>query len=514
MAAIDMKALMREEKARMRAEMAAEMAAKSGEGGGGDGDGGGGAKAVSFASSSLSSSSSSSSSSSAAEAATGAAVDSIDFPPFDRWTSRPRVKLTDYDVDSKLKTVSYLPEWVAEDEEAAIMAQTYAVPDSHPSWVTLRGRRLQCWGGEPRRDSAAEPLPPWLQRLSEGLVEAGIFPAEVAPNHVLLNEYKAGEGIMAHTDGDFYHPQTATLSLGGTAVMTFAPRVQPGAVGLVDGRPVAEVILRPRSLVVFREEAYLDHLHAIAASHSDEVGAAAPVANLESAGARLGEVIARPAVRLSLTFRHIVRERPDGGGGVGGGDGGGGAGGGGGGGGGGDSKGERAAAAPTPAAPLTTTKQQPPKELKPQPPPQQPRYDGPKKSMKDGSDVSDSSMVALKSRGATASFTMVYFSDFYNVSFPDGIAVGAKVTFNGRIQGDTGSSVMHTAPREIVESRGTIAAVNSDSFDLDKGDEHGNKLHVLFEQCTFTPPDVKVLLERYAGDAAGTTSDAPGASDG
>ena len=89
---------------------------------------------------------------------------------------------------SPIPTISYVPEWVTPDEEAAIVAQTYAVPDSHPRWVYLRGRRLQCWGGEPRRGSVAEPLPPWLQRLSEGLVEAGVFPTEVAPNHVLLNE--------------------------------------------------------------------------------------------------------------------------------------------------------------------------------------------------------------------------------------------------------------------------------------------------------------------------------------
>ena len=34
-------------------------------------------------------------------------------------------------------------------------------------------------------------------------------------NHVLINEYKPGQGIMAHTDGPAYYPVVATISTGG-----------------------------------------------------------------------------------------------------------------------------------------------------------------------------------------------------------------------------------------------------------------------------------------------------------
>ena len=100
MAAIDMKALMREEKARIRAEMAA---AQSGGGGGGGDNRAAVSSAVEV------------------EAGTNAAsaVDSIEFSPFDsQWSSRPKVNLTDYDVASKIKTISVSWQKVSADAAA------------------------------------------------------------------------------------------------------------------------------------------------------------------------------------------------------------------------------------------------------------------------------------------------------------------------------------------------------------------------------------------------------------
>ena len=34
-------------------------------------------------------------------------------------------------------------------------------------------------------------------------------------NHVLVNEYKPGDGIMPHTDGPAYVPIVATITTGG-----------------------------------------------------------------------------------------------------------------------------------------------------------------------------------------------------------------------------------------------------------------------------------------------------------
>ena len=47
------------------------------------------------------------------------------------------------------------------------------------------------------------------------------MPAHI--NHVLVNEYRAGEGIMPHQDGPLYTPAVAIASLGCGATMRFTP---------------------------------------------------------------------------------------------------------------------------------------------------------------------------------------------------------------------------------------------------------------------------------------------------
>lgn len=55
------------------------------------------------------------------------------------------------------------------------------------AWVTLRSRRLQCWGGQPGEDFRAEPLPAWMEGLCNALVARGVFVEDERPNHVLIN---------------------------------------------------------------------------------------------------------------------------------------------------------------------------------------------------------------------------------------------------------------------------------------------------------------------------------------
>ena len=122
--------------------------------------------------------------------------------------------------ESELNTVYYIPNWVSEEEEERLLAMTYEAPVH--SWTHLKMRSLQRWGGEvSSKNSEAEPLPPWLAAVSNRLVECGVFEPSCAPNHVLINEYLPGQGIMAHTDGPLYHPVVATISLGSSGVMQF-----------------------------------------------------------------------------------------------------------------------------------------------------------------------------------------------------------------------------------------------------------------------------------------------------
>ena len=112
---------------------------------------------------------------------------------------------------------------------------------------------------------------------------------------------------MPHTDGPFYAPRTATLSLGSDAVMHFSPRVAAEDIGKpgVDSKPLASLVLRERCLVVFADDAYSRLLHGIDALSEETVGARrSPIINADVAEAPEGTVIQRK-LRVSLTFRRV-----------------------------------------------------------------------------------------------------------------------------------------------------------------------------------------------------------------
>lgn len=157
-------------------------------------------------------------------------------------------------------------------------------------WTTLKHarRRVALF------DGTICKLPLLLQRLSNTLVAVGAFPAsQPPPNHVLINEYQPGEGIMPHTDGPAYESRTATISLGGTdAIFKLWPRHRDdnNAEQPITKRPSLEVVLHGHgSLVVFTNDAYLNFCHEISEGILEETTSS-------------GELVTR-GYRVSLTFR-------------------------------------------------------------------------------------------------------------------------------------------------------------------------------------------------------------------
>ena len=65
------------------------------------------------------------------------------------------------------------------------------------------------------------PLPEYLKefnsRVKEFLKKKEFEVDEM--NHVLVNEYQPGQGIMAHTDGPAYSTVVATISTGGAQIL-------------------------------------------------------------------------------------------------------------------------------------------------------------------------------------------------------------------------------------------------------------------------------------------------------
>ena len=217
--------------------------------------------------------------------------------------------------------IGYFPDWLsAEDAELLESAVRSAKPDK---WVRLRtsGRKLQQWGGVAGGDPADEatgpfPLPKYQRALSDRLLREGVFgtgSTALRPNHVLVNEYRPGQGIMAHRDGPAYHDTVAIVSLGAPCIMSFYPvrrrQSRSDGGGYEEDEPPAPrlaLVLQPRSLLVFRGEAYDSYMHCIAEAKREMVGGASgPVANAAEAGVSKGDMIVRSGPRLSLTIRHV-----------------------------------------------------------------------------------------------------------------------------------------------------------------------------------------------------------------
>jgi len=187
--------------------------------------------------------------------------------------------------------LSYCAAFLSGAEAASLTAVIDALPASE--WAALTKRRLLNLGGVPH------PSGSWAEPLPEALVAAvapRLAALGVSFDQVLLNEYRNGAGIGGHKDGPLFLPRAAIVSLGGDAVLHFS---QAPA-----GPPCASVLLRAGSLVVFEGEAYTGLYHYIEDGGAEALGGG--VVNLAESGARLGDVVARPPRRLSLTLRRLA----------------------------------------------------------------------------------------------------------------------------------------------------------------------------------------------------------------
>ncbi|XP_037136474.1 alpha-ketoglutarate-dependent dioxygenase alkB homolog 6 [Syngnathus acus] len=205
-------------------------------------------------------------------------------------------------------TVYYIPDFISAEEEAYLLQQVYRSPK--PKWTQLSGRRLQNWGGLPRpKGMLEEKIPAWLHNYCQKVSSHGAFDGKTA-NHVLVNEYKPGEGIMPHEDGPLYHPTVTTVTLGSHGLLDFYMPVSrlegddDAVTTLEEDRHLFSLLLRPRSLLVLQDDAYQNLLHGIGAREMDVL--TDKVLNLRGAVARPGETLTR-GTRVSLTIRHVPK---------------------------------------------------------------------------------------------------------------------------------------------------------------------------------------------------------------
>jgi alkylated DNA repair protein alkB family protein 6 len=212
----------------------------------------------------------------------------------------------------------YVNEWISPTEEKALLDILSLAPPS--SWVQLRGRSLQCWGGTSATDPTInDPLPSYLISLLECVKSTQIFANACLPEprHVLLNRYESGQGIMPHRDGPAYHSLVCILSIGSSATMNFYSQ-PPSSASLAEERDeigrgcplpnsptsqcaVASILLLPRSLLIFTDELYTKYFHMIDEIHSDSVHQR--LSNFDSLPQQLHGKRLQRTLRYSFTIR-------------------------------------------------------------------------------------------------------------------------------------------------------------------------------------------------------------------
>lgn len=229
--------------------------------------------------------------------------------------------LSHYKVAGAPDSIYYIPIYISEAEEAELLRRVDSAP--LPKWTTLSNRRLQNWGGLPHpKGMIAEPLPEWLAPYCNRISEIGVFGGSESgkkrANHVLVNEYMSGQGILPHEDGPLYQPTVTTISLGSHALLDFYNKQsEDGDFGNNESSPqqryVASVLVQPRSLLVVQDQAYTHCLHGIKEVMQDELTDA--VSNLGQMNGqdssngnvlRAGDMMERGR-RVSLTIRHVPK---------------------------------------------------------------------------------------------------------------------------------------------------------------------------------------------------------------
>lgn len=173
----------------------------------------------------------------------------------------------------------YIPNFITAQEESYLVSKIQTAPQ--PKWKILANRRLQYWGGQvsSKNTLIPEPLPEFMTRfppLVQRIKETGAFggSAHGEPNHCLVNEYKVGQGIMPHEDGDAYFHAVATVSLASHTLLdiyrwveedqdpsaegetTAATTTTTSKVKAREQDPIFSILQEPRSLLITVGDAY------------------------------------------------------------------------------------------------------------------------------------------------------------------------------------------------------------------------------------------------------------------
>ncbi|KAK0090224.1 hypothetical protein PV325_002294 [Microctonus aethiopoides] len=199
----------------------------------------------------------------------------------------------------------YIANFINDEDEQEIIKYVNNAPQ--PKWTQLSHRRLQNWGGIPHpKGMIAEEIPKWLKKYVDKVSLLNIFENQIVPNHVLINEYLPGQGIMGHTDGPLFHPIVTTISCGSHTILEFTKRLDTDEEQR-QIKPEFSILLERKSLLVLQENLYHNYLHSISEKKIDAISSN-DICNIGLCSNNYtdGELIQR-GTRLSLTIRHVPK---------------------------------------------------------------------------------------------------------------------------------------------------------------------------------------------------------------
>lgn len=185
-------------------------------------------------------------------------------------------------------------------EENQLSKYVYSVPK--PKWTCLSKRRLQDYGGIPHKNGMiVEDIPAWLHIYMKKVDDLNVFEGNKS-NHVLINEYLPGQGIMPHTDGPLFYPTVTTINCSSHTVLEFRENI----LNTGKATEVCKLLLEPRSLLILQDNMYNKYLHSISEQICDVIDD--KIVNLKNCGAEfiLGQTLQR-STRLSVTIRNVPK---------------------------------------------------------------------------------------------------------------------------------------------------------------------------------------------------------------
>lgn len=149
----------------------------------------------------------------------------------------------------------------------------------------------------------AETIPTWLDTYLERIHRLNVMEGK-RPNHVLVNEYLSGQGIMPHLDGSLFYPTITTISLGSHIVLKFLePKDKEEDVSMSHA---FSLLLEPRSLLILKDELFSHYLHCIEEVKEDSLDDNIVNLNMCSDVYTKGSTVTRDT-RISLTIRHVPK---------------------------------------------------------------------------------------------------------------------------------------------------------------------------------------------------------------